>query len=155
MLAVMEYAFIARVYYSYSMYSILGGLRAIMSILAYDILLLMVLVGEVNLWYLVAILVFSAEVGRTPVDLVERESELVSGFNTEYAGGVFVRFFLREYLSLTLFFFVLWHGLGLRMMMLSCAMLFRRSYPRMKYQELIGIIWRFIFCIVAFIFITW
>jgi len=55
----------------------------------------------------VAILVFSAEVGRTPVDLVERESELVSGFNTEYAGRVFVGFFLREYLSLTLFFFVL------------------------------------------------
>jgi len=107
MLAVIEYAFIARVYYSYSMYSILGRLRAIMSILAYDILLLMVLVGEVNVWYVVSILVFSAEVGRTPVDLVEGESELVSGFNTEYARGVFVGFFLREYLSLTLFFFVL------------------------------------------------
>lgn len=155
MLAVMEYAFIARVYYSYSIYSILGGLRAIMSMLAYDILLLMVLVGEVNLWYLVAILVFSAEVGRTPVDLVEGESELVSGFNTEYAGGVFVGFFLGEYLSLTLFFFVLWHGLGVGMVMLSCAMLFRGSYPRIKYQELIGIIWRFIFCIVAFMFMTW
>jgi NADH:ubiquinone oxidoreductase subunit H len=48
--------------------------------------------------------VFSAEVGRTPVDLVERESELVSGFNTEYAGGVFVGYFLGEYLVLTLFF---------------------------------------------------
>merc|ERR1712088_872020 len=35
-LAVMEYAFIAGVYYSYSIYSMLGGLRAIMSILAYD-----------------------------------------------------------------------------------------------------------------------
>lgn len=78
-----------------------------MSILAYDILLLMVLMREVNLWYCISILVFSAEVGRTPVDLVEGESELVSGFNTEYAGGVFVGFFLGEYLSLTLFFFVL------------------------------------------------
>lgn len=106
-LAVMEYAFIAGVYYSYSIYSMLRGLRAIISILAYDILLLMILVGEVNLWYVIAILVFSAEVGRTPVDLVEGESELVSGFNTEYAGRVFVGFFLREYLSLTLFFFVL------------------------------------------------
>jgi len=48
-LAVIEYAFIARVYYSYSIYSILGGLRAIMSMLAYDILLLMVLIREVNL----------------------------------------------------------------------------------------------------------
>lgn len=154
-LAVMEYAFIAGVYYSYSMYSMLGGLRAIMSMLAYDILLLIVLLGEINLWYMVAILVFSAEVRRTPVDLVERESELVSRFNTEYAGGVFVGFFLREYLSLTLFFFVLWHGLGLGMIVLSCAILFRGSYPRIKYQELIGIIWRFIFCVVAFMFLAW
>lgn len=45
----MEYAFIAGVYYSYSMYSMLGRLRAIMSILAYDILLLIVLVGDINL----------------------------------------------------------------------------------------------------------
>jgi len=49
MLAVMEYAFVARVYYSYSMYSMLGGLRAIISMLAYDILLLMVLVRDINL----------------------------------------------------------------------------------------------------------
>jgi len=154
MLAVMEYAFIARVYYSYSMYSMLGRLRAIMSMLAYDILLLIVLVGEVNLWYVVSVLVFSAEVRRTPVDLVEGESELVSGFNTEYAGGVFVGFFLGEYLSLTLFFFVLWQGLNIGLVMLSCAILFRGSYPRIKYQELIGIIWRMMFCIVAFSFLT-
>lgn len=139
MLAVMEYAFIAGVYYSYSIYSMLGGLRAIISILAYDILLLMVLLGEVNLWYVIAVLVFSAEVGRTPVDLVEGESELVSGFNTEYAGGVFVGFFLGEYLSLTLFFFVLWQGMNIGLLILSMAMLFRGSYPRIKYQELIGI----------------
>lgn len=140
LLAVMEYAFIAGVYYSYSIYSILGGLRAIMSMLAYDILLLMVLVGNINLWWIIAILVFSAEVRRTPVDLVERESELVSGFNTEYAGGVFVGFFLREYLSLTLFFFVLWNDVNVGILLLSVAMLFRGSYPRMKYQELINII---------------
>lgn len=54
----------------------------------------------------IVILVFSAEVRRTPVDLVEGESELVSGFNTEYSGGVFVRYFLGEYLILTLFFYV-------------------------------------------------
>jgi len=140
MLAVIEYAFIAGVYYSYSIYSMLGRLRAIMSILAYDILLLMVLIGDVNLWYIVSILVFSAEVRRTPVDLVERESELVSRFNTEYAGGVFVGFFLGEYLSLTLFFFVLWQGWNIGLVVLSCAILFRGSYPRIKYQELIGII---------------
>jgi NADH:ubiquinone oxidoreductase subunit H len=48
-LAIIEYAFIAGVYYSYSIYSMLGRLRAIISMLAYDILLLMVLVRNVNL----------------------------------------------------------------------------------------------------------
>jgi len=99
-------------------------------------------------------LVFSAEVGRHGVDLVEGESELVSGFNTEYARGVFVGFFLGEYLSLTLFFFVLWNGLNVGLVMLSCAILFRGSYPRMKYQELIRIMWRMMFCIVAFSFLS-
>jgi len=44
--------------------------------------------------------VFSCEVRRTPIDLIERESELVSGFNTEFSGGEFVRFFLGEYLGI-------------------------------------------------------
>merc|ERR1712176_768678 len=42
----------------------------------------------------------SCEVRRTPIDLIERESELVSRFNTEFSGGEFVRFFLREYLGI-------------------------------------------------------
>jgi NADH-ubiquinone oxidoreductase chain 1 len=94
------------VFYSECIYSMYGGLRAIISLLSYDILLLLLLLIIPGVWLPVLILVFSAEVGRTPSDLVERESELVSGFNTEYAGGVFVGFFLGEYLVLTLFFFI-------------------------------------------------
>jgi NADH:ubiquinone oxidoreductase subunit H len=39
----LAYVFLARVFYSECMYSIYGGLRAIMSIMSYDIMLLIVL----------------------------------------------------------------------------------------------------------------
>lgn len=144
----LSYIFLAGVFYSECIYSMYGGLRAIMSIISYDILLLLILILLPNVWMGVMILAFSAEVRRTPTDLVEGESELVSGFNTEYAGRVFVGFFLREYLVLTLFFMVWWSSMRLSIMMLSVAIIIRASFPRMKYHELVNLFWRrfFVLC---------
>lgn len=57
--------------------------------------LFMPVVGQVSfLIYLVSSL---AEVNRVPFDLPETESELVSGYHTEYTGMKFAFFFLGEY----------------------------------------------------------
>jgi len=58
-----------------------------------------------NLWpafigFIVYFICSIAEVNRIPFDLPEAESELVSGYNTEYSGMKFALFFLAEYSSL-------------------------------------------------------
>lgn len=48
-----------------------------------------------------------AETNRTPFDFAEGESELVSGYNTEYNRGGFALLILAEYASILLISFVL------------------------------------------------
>lgn len=82
-----------------NVYSKMGGYRMFVLSWGYDLVLLLIILISYNLLLLpVLYYILSCEVGRTPVDLVERESELVSGYNTEYSGYEFVGYFLGEYM---------------------------------------------------------
>jgi len=96
-------------------------------------------------------LVFLAESNRSPFDLAEGESELVSGYNVEYSGSLFVLLFLSEYLGI-LFLCCLCAslctgGIYLLSMLFSLLLAFtfiwcRASLPRFRYDSLIRLCWQ-------------
>ena len=100
---------------SNSKYPLLGGLRSAAQIIIYEIplslslLAAVVLSGTLNFRELSIPLFFGfffyltcgfAETNRVPFDLAEAETELVSGFHTEYTGMKFAWFMLAEYANM-------------------------------------------------------
>nr|AAX54625.1 NADH dehydrogenase subunit 1 [Oxyeleotris lineolata] len=169
---------------SNSKYALIGALRAVAQTISYEVTLGLFLLSAIIFsggftlqtfnvtqegiwlllpaWPLAAMWYIStlAETNRAPFDLTEGESELVSGFNVEYAGGPFALFFLAEYanillmntLSATLFLGashiphlpeITTINLMTKAALLSILFLWvRASYPRFRYDQLMHLIWK-------------
>jgi len=87
------------------------------------------------------------DLGRTPFDFIEGESELVSGFNVEYLAGGFSIIFIGEYL-LSLFIcgllFILFYYLfyfTIYFILLFILLFFRCVFPRYRYDKIIKYLW--------------
>nr|ACO05645.1 NADH dehydrogenase subunit 1 [Taricha torosa] len=169
---------------SNSKYALIGALRAVAQTISYEVTLGLILLclilmtggftlmnfntSQEPIWFLIPAWPMAAmwfistlaETNRAPFDLTEGESELVSGFNVEYAGGPFALFFLAEYsnillmnaLSAVLFLGttlnhlqpeLLTTSLIMKTSALSLAFLWTRaSYPRFRYDQLMHLIWK-------------
>lgn len=117
-------------------YGVLGGLRVLRVILGFDIVLGIRLIRHSRIRYFSLVFLILCESGRTPVDTIEGESELVSGFNTEFGGIGFIFFFLGEYLMILLFFWSIL-GIGSSFMRVLFVLFIRGVLPRIKYIEVI------------------
>nr|YP_009686643.1 NADH dehydrogenase subunit 1 [Gammarus lacustris]QDS78462.1 NADH dehydrogenase subunit 1 [Gammarus lacustris] len=167
-------------------YSMLGSLRAVAQMVSYEVSMAVILLslvwvsgtfsfyglveGQYLVWniflfmplcgvWFVSIL---AETNRTPYDFAEGESELVSGFNTEYGSGGFTLIFMAEYASIllmSLLFSVLFmssvvSGLVMvkPMMVVFGFVWMRATVPRYRYDKLMGLSWKSFLPVSLFMF---
>src|SRR5450759_4463786 len=130
-------------------YSLVGALRAAAQMISYEIpmilglLIVAMIVGSLRItdvvaaqadykWivfyapftFLIFYIASIAELNRGPFDLPESESELVSGYGTEYSGMRFGMFFLKSYI---LVFALVW---------------IRLSLPRLQVDQLMAFAWK-------------
>jgi len=117
--------------------------------LIFDTKLAFTLPSVMSLW----IIILLAETNRTPFDFSEGESELVSGFNVEYASIGFVLIFLREYAIIILFscvsvslfiraspFRIISRLAGVGVT--GVWFIIRATLPRYRYDLLINLAWK-------------
>jgi NADH-quinone oxidoreductase subunit H len=178
-------------------YALLGGLRSSAQMISYEIAMgmstipVLLLAGNVSMskivnqqafetWNVlnltVAFIIFMiaafAETNRLPFDLPEAESELITGYHTEYSSMKFSMFFIAEYANMvtasalmaTLFFggwdipFTLWDNLAphtalktiLTLGAFATKTLFfvfffmwiRWTLPRFRYDQLMSLGWK-------------
>nr|AGK43577.1 NADH dehydrogenase subunit 1 [Aotus azarai infulatus]QXI73175.1 NADH dehydrogenase subunit 1 [Aotus nigriceps]QXI73141.1 NADH dehydrogenase subunit 1 [Aotus azarai infulatus]QXI73142.1 NADH dehydrogenase subunit 1 [Aotus azarai infulatus]QXI73143.1 NADH dehydrogenase subunit 1 [Aotus azarai infulatus] len=169
---------------SNSNYALIGALRAVAQTISYEVTLAIILlsvllmsgsfklhsliVTQEHSWLLLpswplAMMWFIstlAETNRAPFDLTEGESELVSGFNIEYAAGSFALFFMAEYMNIimmnaltTTIFLATSHNITMSelytinfvtktVLLTSLFLWIRTAYPRFRYDQLMHLLWK-------------
>nr|WHL46316.1 NADH dehydrogenase subunit 1 [Echinolaelaps echidninus] len=159
---------------SNSKYAILGSYRGIAQSISYEVSFSFIIISififsnnlNFNNFYFIQILFFLisfmpvfflwfmtilAETNRTPFDLTEGESELVSGFNIEFGGVEFAIIFMAEYgniLFMSLLTSILFLGgnsifLMIKIMIFSILFLIiRGTLVRMRYDKLMFLSWK-------------
>nr|BAU98016.1 NADH dehydrogenase subunit 1 [Ovophis okinavensis] len=167
---------------SNSKYPLMGAMRAVAQIISYEVTLGLIIIslstisGSYSLssftevqepsWLLfaswpLAMMWFTstlAETNRSPFDLTEGESELVSGFNLEFSAGPFALLFLAEYTNILLMntlstmmflnpgtsnpeLFTI-NLMTKTMIMTTLFLWIRASYPRFRYDQLMHLLWK-------------
>ncbi len=163
-------------------YSLIGGMRSAAQIVSYEVPAALALLADAMLagslrlgdivqaqppvgfillqplGFLIFLISSNAEINRAPFDLPEADSELVSGFVTEYSGLRFALFFLAEYTNLflvgafaTTFYLGGWRGPLLppvvwfflkTYLVVFVLMWIRWTFPRLRVDHLMEFSWK-------------
>ena len=165
-------------------YSLIGGLRSAAQVLSYEVPIVLSTIGVVMmtgslnlvdivekqkhlfnifpqfLGFLIFMTAALAELNHTPFDISEAESELVSGFNTEYSAMRFAMFFLAEFFNVfviaalgAVVFLGGWNPVFIPLpsfiwliiksyVLIFVIMWIRSTFPRFRADQLLNIGWK-------------
>ena len=168
-------------------YALLGGFRVVAQLVSYEVphvlsiaapvmlagsMSLIDIVNKQPVWYIfvlpasavIVMLSGMAEVGRSPFDLLDAESEIIAGHHIEYSGMKFALFFLAEYVHafavcciVTALFLGGWRGpniagvtvpwlwFWIKTILLFNIMVWARgTLPRLRIDQLMAFNWKFL-----------
>jgi len=164
-------------------YSLLGAMRAVAQLVSYEIPMVLSIVGVVlivgslqmsrivdqqtipfillqPLGFLIYFAGAMTELNRSPMDQIEADSELTSGYFTEYSGMKFAAFFLAEYINAlavativtTLFlsgwkgpFFPVWAWFLVKVFIVFLVILWMRgTLIRVRIDQIMAFSWKFL-----------
>nr|BDH21148.1 NADH dehydrogenase subunit 1 [Bombus schrencki]BDH21161.1 NADH dehydrogenase subunit 1 [Bombus schrencki] len=175
-LSLMVYPIMFIGWVSFCNYSILGSLRTISQMISFEILLflmffmLMMMIESYCIYnfnylqmnmkfsillyplYLIFLISLLIDLNRIPFDLIESESELVSGFNIEYFSSMFVLIFLSEYMNvmfMSMLLTIMFYGLMnwsiyfilIYLFHMILLIMIRGVLPRIRYDKLMMMCW--------------
>nr|WEF74995.1 NADH dehydrogenase subunit 1 [Amblyomma mixtum] len=171
---------------SNSKYSLIGAYRGFAQIISYEVSMAMILISfsllvesySINKFLLIQenlsifisfpiisviwLIVLLAETNRTPFDLAEGESELVSGFNIEYGSWLFAIIFMSEYGMIILvsvitnymFFGFCYMNNLISLFLMMMFIVIRSTYVRYRYDNLMMMAWKTILPVTIFLFFS-
>nr|AZL93164.1 NADH dehydrogenase subunit 1 [Cleptes metallicorpus] len=161
---------------SNSLYAVLGAMRSLVQVISFEVgfmfLMLIMFIYFMSLsffylsfyqtfwfmlfmWgpYIIFNIMILIELNRTPFDLTEGESELVSGFNVEYFSSSFAMIFMSEYmmiifmsiLSVLIFSSLTFESMNFYLMvllMIFYVVWIRGVVPRIRYDFMMLFLWK-------------
>jgi len=149
------------------LYRVLGIIRIFCIILSFEISLFLVIiimtlinlsnnVSDIRILIipiirLFCIFIFTIEINRHPFEVIEGESELVSGFNVELRSLVFMVFFLSEIINITVIVIVLcliYNLITFYCIFIMLLLLARSRFPRIRYDYIIILQWTSIYLVI-------
>jgi NADH-quinone oxidoreductase subunit H len=164
-------------------YSLIGAMRGVAQLISYEVPMVLAIVGVVlivgslqmselvgkqtipfillqPLGFLIYFIGAITELNRSPMDMIEADSEIVAGYFTEYSGMKFAMFYLAEYINTlaiaiiatTLFlsgwkgpFFPVWLWFVVKVLAVFMFILWTRAtLIRLRIDQVMAFSWKFL-----------